>query len=217
MADSNIIEVEVCYCREMEIKKFWLEMGGWLVAVLTISIIPLDQTKMNFFGAILYLLIGILMIKSRTMRNINFGKNLKETFGWWLGVTLLMIVFILLLKIIYPEGVIKGFCSDRSCLLNQMPKYVLLSATLQELVFRGYFFERVRKLFSTNQTILITSIIFGLFHLPYLLQLKSILFYLSLGAGLIWGVTYAKKPNMIWVMSSHAIVGGWGLWLLQRF
>ncbi len=201
----------------MELKKFWIEIGLWAGAVIAISILPLDQTRMNLLGVLLYIIIIGLMLKGDTFRKINFANNLRETFWGWFLVTMAMIGFIVIVKIFNPEGIIRGFCQDRNCLLNQMPKYVLLSATLQELVFRGYFFERVRKLFSLNKTIIITSLIFAFFHLPYLVQLKSVLFYLSLGAGLIWGVTYAKKPNMIWVMVSHGIVGGVGLWLLQRF
>ena len=128
-----------------------------------------------------------------------------------------MIFSLIITKNIFPSGLFKGFCQSYSCLLWNLPQYVFINSVLQELVFRGYFFEKTKEYFSTNKTIIISSLIFAYFHLAYLIQLKSELFYISIIAGIIWGIFYSKYPNMILAMISHSVVGAITLLLLQKF
>lgn len=198
-------------------KNYLIEKTIWFFIVTTTAFLPLTATKLNLLGLLLYLIVIILMIKQKIFRKINFKSNFKKNLLPWTIMSSTMILGLIIAKTIFPNGLFKGFCQSYSCLLWNLPQYIFISSILQELVFRGYFFEKTKELFSTNKTIIISSLIFAYFHLSYIIQLKSELFYISIIAGIIWGIFYSKYPNMILAMLSHSIVGTITLLLLQKF
>lgn len=189
----------------------------WFLIVTITAFLPLTATKLNLLGLSLYLIVIILMVKQKIFKNINFINNFRKYLLPWIIMSSVMIFSLIITKYIFPRGLFKGFCQSYSCLLWNLPQYIFISSVLQELVFRGYFFEKTKILFSTNKTIIISSLIFAYFHLAYIVQLKSELFYISIIAGIVWGIFYSKYPNMFLVMLSHSIVGTITLLLLQKF
>ena len=84
--------------------------------------------------------------------------------------------------------------------------YILISVPLQEILFRGFYINRL-KLISTNKYFLVifSAFIFGLIHLP--LQNKLI----ALGTFLVsiwWAHLFLKHRSLLLSFISHALIGG---------
>ena len=152
-----------------------------------------------------------------TPEQLGFVKPSKEIVIKWTLLTLGMIIAIVLLKIIFPDGVFRGVAKNRQIFLYLVPFYILFGSFFQELVFRGYLFARTSKLFSIGPSIAINILLFSIFHIPYFVQYQSNLLYLSILAGACWAFMYAKYPNLYMVWILHGIVGSLSLLLLQKF
>lgn len=192
-------------------------MSLWLTALIIVTFISLTVSRHVIFGLIAYSIALFLAYKRFSFAEMGFINNFRTTLFPWLLTSFVMIAAVLILKQVYPSGIFNGFSKSYQVLLAHMPYYIFFSAVVQEIVFRGYFFRRARQTFTLPTTVIITIIIFAAFHLPYIVQLRSALFYFSIIAGTIWTVLYAKYPNIILAAASHSIVGAIALLLLQKF
>ena len=192
-------------------------MSLWSIALILVTFIPLTPSRLMTFGIIAYCIALFFAYKRFSFAEMGFRNNFHFTLIPWSFTSLIMIAAILILKYFYPSGMFYGFSKNYQVLLSYIPYYIFFSAVLQEVVFRGYFFQRSRQIFSRPMTVVITIFIFAAFHLPYIVQLRSALFYFSIIAGTIWTVLYAKYPNIILAAASHSIVGAIALLLLQKF
>lgn len=182
------------------------------------TLIPMSQATIQ--GSTIALSVYVLVVskyKKITSKQLGFNLPSRKVIVKWTLLTLSMILVIVLLKINFPEGLFNGVSKNRRVFLYLIPFYVLVGTFLQELVFRGYLFARTSKLFTISISIVINILLFSIFHLPYFIQYRSNLIYLSMAAGVCWSFMYAKYPNLYMAWISHAIVGSLNLLLLQKF
>lgn len=83
--------------------------------------------------------------------------------------------------------------------------YVLISAPLQEFVFRSLMFRELNIYLNRDWIkVLLSAVIFSFAHYAY--RDLSVLL-MTFVAGLLWGFVYLKRPNFWAVAASHAVVG----------
>jgi membrane protease YdiL (CAAX protease family) len=128
-----------------------------------------------------------------------------------------MILLIIIMKFINPNGLFTGFSNDRSQFALTIPFYLVIGSFIQEFIFRAYLFAVTKSLWRKVNVIILNIFLFSFFHLPYFVQLNSNLTYLSVGAGIIWSTLYYYFPNLYMAWLSHAITGSLTLLLLQSF
>lgn len=88
--------------------------------------------------------------------------------------------------------------------------YSLLSVPLQEIVFRWFLFGLILNISHQKiLSIILTSLIFGLFHISFskLLALSTFII------GLWWNYLYLTTANLWYPIISHAIIGNTLIWL----
>lgn len=203
---------------KLKIINFFVEILIFFVFLVIFTSIPMNQITLQ--GSIIALSIYVFFASRNrriTLKQLGLELPTKDTVIKWTFLTLGMIIGIVILKIIFPEGVFKGISKNRQAFIYLIPFYVLAGSFFQEFVFRGYIFARTSKLFSASTSIIINIILFSIFHLPYFIQYQSNLLYLSMIAGICWSLMYAKYPNLYMVWISHGVIGSLNLLLLQKF
>lgn len=105
-----------------------------------------------------------------------------------------------------PINLAYHYLSGNSTLLPYAAWGMLVAGFAEETVFRGFLFERFRKIFGTKRwaspvTVLLTSLWFGLGHI----QTQGIMGAIHATLfGLAIGTLYAKKCNLFFLMIMHA-------------
>lgn len=197
---------------------FYIEVIAFLVLLGIFTLIPMTQLTLQ--GST-FALAAYCFIVSRhnkiSLEQLGLTRPSKDSLTKWFLITLLMGGGILLLKFIFPDGLFNGVSKNRQSFVYLIPFYILIGTFFQEFIFRGYVFARTHKLFPVGASVMINIALFSIFHLPYLVQFRSNLIYLSMAAGVCWSLMYAKYPNLYLAWASHAIVGSLNLLLLQRF
>ena len=148
---------------------------------------------------------------------------LGKVFGWMEHNT---IIFYCLLPSVIVSQIIEEihktnpkFLVDTTKIINLpgFPKiaplilYPLLSVPLQEIIFRWFYVGRLESAsLPMMLTLLISSLVFGIVHLPF--GSKS-LFIGTFLAGIWWGALYIMTGNLWYPIISHAILGEMLIWL----
>lgn len=191
--------------------------------VLAVGLVVFSISRISIYvvyGSLVILTLSTFVIAKRngiSLTELGFTTNFKKTILPWTLVTLGLLLLLAVTKYFYPSGIFRGMLTDRSSVIFIIPFYALLSSFMQEFVFRGYFFARVKPYMSSVTAIVLNVIIFSLFHIPLVFHAQSGLFYLSIIGGAVWSISYAKYPNLYLAWISHALVGATTLLLLQKF
>ncbi len=197
---------------------FYTEVIAFLVLLGAFTLVPMTQLtlQVSIFALSIYTFF-ISKYKRISLKQLGLVRPSKEIVVKWFLLTFGMSVGILILKFIFQEGLFNGVSKTRQAFIYLIPFYILFGTFFQEFVFRGYIFARTSKLYPINTSIIINIALFSAFHLPYLVQYRSNLIYLSMLGGVCWSFMYAKYPNLYLAWISHGIVGSLNLLLLQRF
>jgi len=198
--------------------QFYLEIVAFLILLGIFTLVPMTQLTMQGSTFALSVYAYFSSKHSRfSLEQLGLVRPSKEILIKWLLLTLGMVVGIIILKVIFPDGLFNGVSKNRLAFIYLIPFYILLGTFFQEFIFRGYVFARTSRLFTMGSSVIINIALFSVFHLPYLVQFRSNLIYLSMIAGVCWSFMYAKYPNLYLAWISHGIVGSLNLLLLQRF
>lgn len=101
---------------------------------------------------------------------------------------------------------------DRNNILFPILIYAIISAPLQELIFRGFYLSRL-ELLSGNKNFLIlySAIVFAAIHLPlgnWMITLASLLM------GMTYAYNFLRYRNVLAVSVSHALLGSLLIYLI---
>lgn len=86
----------------------------------------------------------------------------------------------------------------------------LVTATVEEIVFRGFFLQHLQRLVSDNLANLLAAILFALIHLPIAFiqdkGLSSIFFHINIVflCGFVYGFMFIKTKNLVPSIMVHA-------------
>lgn len=190
----------------------------WLEVVLILVIPTILFSLSSYFFALRHVVMGFgglycscrlfrseATLSSLGIRKTNFlsaGKDLALPSLVFVGIT--WIIFLLLptstLKFIvgYDPLTIQSFA-------QRILAYILLSAPIQELIFRGYITWRIKEVYQNPRLIQLLSVTFFMFvHLPFFSPLLSIITFFM---GLIYIKNYQQYQNLFAPIISHAFVG----------
>ena len=79
--------------------------------------------------------------------------------------------------------------------------YLIVSVPFQELLFRGILQTRLYKI-GKLKAVVLSSAVYAIIHLG-----TPLLVALTMAAGLAWGYSFMKKPNLFGPVLSHSILG----------
>lgn len=177
--------------------------------------ITLLYLKILPFGSHYYILtlMGIILIayamdKPIPMAELGIRKdNFRPAFIYHGVATLIIFLFL--------------FAGWKVGLIQKLPQtetaafytfYILISAPLQEFIFRSLMLYELGVFFRGHKflKIIISAAIFSFAHSFY--RSWSVLL-ITFAMGLIWGYLYLKKPNLFAVSLSHAVLGAFTVFL----
>ncbi len=155
-----------------------------------------------FIGALPLLLLIAFAFKGYQINKKDFSQNLFMSF--LLGIISALAIFIISSFLFqntygnFPNNFLFGVF------------YWLFLSFSQEVFFRGCLFKELRKNFSLIFSLIISSLLFALWHIT--IPFSGIWLTLSglirvLLAGFIWGLIYFKTDNLLAPIISHFLVG----------
>jgi membrane protease YdiL (CAAX protease family) len=107
--------------------------------------------------------------KERMSEKINFHKTSKKSIGVSaiIGIALNFITVAVLISL--PESIVAGYAESSSSLMNQnviiaMLSNVIAAPIIEEIIFRGLIFDRLKKGMPVVLAAVISSLLFGLAH-----------------------------------------------------
>lgn len=154
-----------------------------------------------------YVIFVLLKVENTTFKiipNLNWRVFWKETFIKLITIALITVVFV--------------WFTDKNALFNVLinkPKmwivllfiYSIFSVYPQELVYRTFFFQRYKNLFSSHRLfIFVNAIVFSLGHIFFR---NSLVILLTFFGGLLFAFTFYKTKSTLLVSIEHAIYGCW--------
>ena len=129
-------------------------------------------------------------------------KNLKPILIRWIFASIGMLAFIYF----YDPAKLFIIFYERPLLIPfLLVMYPILSALPQEFIFCSFFFERYKPFFQTQTIMIIASAI--VFAYAHVLFINWVAPTLSLIAGLIFAMTYAKTKSLALVTIEHGLYG----------
>ena len=85
--------------------------------------------------------------------------------------------------------------------------YTFLSVWPQEVIYRTFYFERYKDLFSSRKLLIfINALVFSLAHIMFRNTLVLVLTFIG---GLLFAYTYVKTKSTVLVSIEHALYGNW--------
>jgi membrane protease YdiL (CAAX protease family) len=192
--------------------KLWIYIEiGYLIVfpLILISFIP-SLYLFRFFvmvGSLLYIFLVARLLKV-SMRDIGFMGSARSGWKSTLFITSIFSTVMYLAYLVYPDAYrVPSFVLDGRYVtgVSWFVYYVLLSAPLQEIIFRGFYIARLEKVEKNKKhLIFISSAVFAAIHIPFH---SIIITSACLALGMILGWHFLKHRNIYAVIFMHAIVG----------
>jgi membrane protease YdiL (CAAX protease family) len=136
-------------------------------------------------------------------------KNYSQKISLQILITLaaLIIITTTYLKFTNPDALFNVIKAKPTMWIAFICIYSFLSVIPQEIIYRSFYFERYKNLF-TNEKLFILSnaLVFSLGHLFFNNLLVNVITFIG---GLIFAYTYNKTKSLILVSIEHAIYGCW--------
>lgn len=184
-----------------------------LILLGSISFILLLSSNLNqsFFNNIYFIsssqstAVIIILFFNRKNLNISEYKNIKfDKIGI---VFLLSIVFIFIIttiqEILGSSGSNVLTASTKYSMIDKVIFYCLLPAVFEEFFFRELIFKKLLNVFTKRNTIIITAVLFYIFHL---FELPFLVFIWLIPIGLFYGYIRTKYDNVIYSVFSHFLL-----------
>jgi membrane protease YdiL (CAAX protease family) len=129
-------------------------------------------------------------------------ENMKPILTRWVFASIGMLAFIYFYD---PERVFFLVKERPQIIPFLLLMYPLLSALPQEFIFCSFFFERYKAFFKTQTVMIIASAV--VFAYAHVLFINIVAPSLSLIAGVIFAMTYAKTKSLALVTIEHGLYG----------
>ncbi len=169
---------------------------------------------------ILYFSISKKILKDYAKNDIRFKQGLSVSRSSLIGVLSALCFFVVCFAMALLLGVLN---LDFSIILSYPTEgrvgwfiflYALIPALWEEMTFRGVVLNTVMEKYSEKIAILVSSLLFGLFHFTNLLSetLDMVLFYFLMSTlyGIAWGYSVVKCGNVIPGIIAHYLIDAFG-------
>jgi len=164
------------------------------------------KMSLGFFGFIYvaYMLLKVEKNKFRINPNLNWNHFWKFTL---IKLTIIIVLTFLYMWLVDRDNLFEVILNKPKLWLIILLVYSLLSVYPQELVYRTFYFQRYKGLFSNEKLfIFINAIIFSLGHIFFRNALVILLTFLG---GILFALTYNRSNSTLLVSVEHAIYGSW--------
>jgi len=156
------------------------------------------------FFYVIYVLLKVESNKFKILSNLNWKLFWKTTLLKFVVIVFLTFLYVWLFD---KDNLFWVLINKPKMWIGILFIYSLLSVYPQELIYRTFFFQRYKTLFSnTNLFLFVNAIIFSLGHLFFKNSLVIVLTFLG---GIIFALTYNKTKSTLLVSIEHAIYGCW--------
>ena len=136
--------------------------------------------------------------------NLNWKKFWKQTTVKLIFIALITIIFMWFTD---KESLFVVLLSKPQMWIMILFIYSFFSVYPQELIYRTFFFQRYKNLFSNEKLfIFVNAVVFCLAHLFFKNTLVIILTFLG---GILFAITFNKTKSTLLVSIEHAIYGCW--------
>lgn len=156
------------------------------------------------FAYVIYILLKVEKNSFKISQNLNWKHFWKMTLLKMLLIAVLTTLFVYFTS---KESLFNVVLNKPLLWLGILFVYSVFSVYPQELVYRTFYFQRYKNLFSNiNVLLFINAIVFSLAHLFFEKWLVILLTFLG---GLLFAFTYNKSKSTLLVTIEHAIYGCW--------
>ncbi len=156
------------------------------------------------FAYIVFVLLRIEKNRFKIAPNLNWKQFLKQTF---VKLLLIAIITTIYMWLVDKEHLFNVMLYKSKLWLFILFFYSFFSVYPQELIYRTFFFQRYKSLFSNqNLFIFVNAILFSLAHLFFKNTLVIVLTFLG---GLLFAITFSRTKSTLLVSIEHAIYGCW--------
>lgn len=156
------------------------------------------------FAYIVFVLLRIEKNRFKIASNLNWKQFLKRTF---VKLLLIAIITTIYMWLVDKEHLFNVMLYKSKLWLFILFFYSFFSVYPQELIYRTFFFQRYRSLFSNQKLfIFVNAILFSLAHLFFKNTLVIVLTFLG---GLLFANTFSRTKSTLLVSIEHAIYGCW--------
>ena len=196
--------------------------------ILLSSIIPYIVLVLKLFNLIIpvLLLVCVYCIIIYCIENRNFSSEFKKIFNININILIRIIIRWMFASLILLIITFYFFNEKFFIIQNNKPEilwkimilYPIFSALPQEFIFCKFFFYRYKKIFKSDNNLVISSALF--FAITHILFLNFIAPILSFIGGLLFANTYNKHRSLFLVSLEHGLYGntlffiglGWYFW-----
>ena len=196
--------------------------------ILLSSIIPYIVLVLKLFNLIIpvLLLVCVYCIIIYCIENKNFSSEFKKIFNININILIRIIIRWIFASLILLIITFYFFNEKFFIIQNNKPEilwkimilYPIFSALPQEFIFCKFFFYRYKRIFKSDNNLVISSALF--FAITHILFLNFIAPILSFIGGLLFANTYNKHRSLLLVSIEHGLYGntlffiglGWYFW-----
>ena len=196
--------------------------------ILLSSIIPYIVLVLKLFNLIIpvLLLVCVYCIIIYCIENRNFSSEFQKIFNININILIRIIIRWIFASLILLIITFYFFNEKFFIIQNNKPEilwkimilYPIFSALPQEFIFCKFFFYRYKKIFKSDNNLVISSALF--FAITHILFLNFIAPILSFIGGLLFANTYNKHRSLFLVSLEHGLYGntlffiglGWYFW-----
>ena len=196
--------------------------------ILLSSIIPYIVLVLKLFNLIIpvLLLVCVYCIIIYCIENKNFSSEFKKIFNININILIRIIIRWIFASLILLIITFYFFNEKFFIIQNNKPEilwkimilYPIFSALPQEFIFCKFFFYRYKRIFKSDNNLVISSALF--FAITHILFLNFIAPILSFIGGLLFANTYNKHRSLFLVSLEHGLYGntlffiglGWYFW-----
>ncbi len=156
------------------------------------------------FVYVVFVLLKIEKNKFKMSSNLDWKQFWKRTFVILFGIIIITTIYVWLVD---KENLFVVILNKPFLWITILFMYSFLSVYPQELIYRTFYFQRYKALFTNEKLfIFVNAVVFSLAHLFFR---KTLVIILTFVGGILFAFTYNKTKSTLLVSIEHAIYGSW--------
>ncbi len=156
------------------------------------------------FVYLLFILFKKTNVRFRIQKNFDWKASLKRIFIQFVVIAMITTLFVVWQQ---PQALFCVPLNKPLLFVIILGVYTFLSVWPQEVIYRTFYFERYRDLFSSKKLLIfVNAIVFSLAHIFFKNTLVLVLTFIG---GLLFAYTYVKTKSTTLVSIEHALYGNW--------
>ncbi|WCO00453.1 CPBP family intramembrane glutamic endopeptidase [Psychroserpens ponticola] len=156
------------------------------------------------FIYILFVLLRVEKNRFKIAPNLSWKHFFKRVAAQLIGIAILTILY---MWFVDKENLFVVMLNKPLKWLAFLFLYSFLSVYPQELIYRTFFFQRYKKLFSNESVFIFFNAV--LFSLAHIFFRSSLVLFMTFLGGILFALTFKKTKSTLLVSIEHAIYGCW--------